>query len=222
MVIPNCALLRQDNFWTPIDKAPIHPIYNAPDLEDPPRTIDWPAFRETFQRFKSPEPFASGQPESSEIVPSSLTFNGALPDELLDEWRSRFKRLEKERMLQGIKIEWRIVEGFVLYYEPEIIKDLNLSILLRSPGHVLQKRRDGRQYLHSDGTVWDSPPEHWEQMSYPAYIRAHAHLFHNGDVNWGSPIESFNLTLLDGEGTERNMSFEEFFTTAASAIFQVS
>ncbi|KAG8719680.1 ribosylnicotinamide kinase [Ceratobasidium sp. 394] len=228
-VIPECALLRQDmadtiskNFWTPIDKVPKHPVYNRPDLEDPPGTIDWPAFREAFKRFRSDEPFVGDQPESSDTGPSSSSLDATLPDELLDEWRSRFRRVEKERMRQGVQIEWRIVEGFVLYYEPEIITDLDVSILLRSSGHVLRKRSCGRQYFHSDGTVWVASPEHWDRISYPAYIRAHEHLFHNGDVDRGTPIESYNLTMLDGQGTERNMSFEEFFTTAASAILWAS
>ncbi|KAG8774886.1 hypothetical protein FRC12_001775 [Ceratobasidium sp. 428] len=69
----------------PIDKVPIHPIYNVPDLEDPPGTIDWSAFREEFQRFRSPDPFVSNQPELSDT--SSLMFDTTLPNELLDEWR---------------------------------------------------------------------------------------------------------------------------------------
>ncbi|KAG8736484.1 ribosylnicotinamide kinase, partial [Ceratobasidium sp. 414] len=204
----------------PIDKIPLHPVYNVPDLEDPPGTIDWPAFREAFKRFRSAEPFVSDQPESSDTGSSSSSFDATLPDGLLDEWRSRFRRVEEERMRQGVKVEWRIVEGFVLYYEPDIIKDLDVPILLRSPSHVLRERSYGRQYLHTDGTVWVAPPEHWDRISYPAYIRAHAHLFHDGDVDRGAPIEIYNLTMLDGQGTERNMSFEEFFTTAASAILQ--
>ncbi|KAG8715278.1 ribosylnicotinamide kinase, partial [Ceratobasidium sp. 395] len=104
----------------------------------------------------------------------------------------------------------------------EIIKDLDVAILLRSPGHILKKRNNGRQYQHSDGTVWVASSEHWDRISYPAYIRGHAHLFHNEDVEQGSPVGSLNLTMLDGEGTERNMSFEEFFTTAASTILRAS
>ncbi|KAG8683180.1 ribosylnicotinamide kinase [Ceratobasidium sp. 395] len=219
-VIPGCSLLRQDNFFTPIDKVPIHPIYNVPDLEDPPGTIDWSAFREEFQRFRSPDPFVSNQPELSDT--SSLMFDTTLPNELFDEWKSRFRQLKEKRICQGVKIEWRIVEGFVLYYEPEIINYLDVAILLRSPGHILRKRSSGRQYEQSDGTVWVASSEHWDRITYPAYIRAQAHLFQNEDVEQGSLVDSFNLTMLDGEGTERNMPFEEFFTTVASMILRAS
>ncbi|KAG8778977.1 ribosylnicotinamide kinase [Ceratobasidium sp. 428] len=219
-MIPGCSLLRQDNFWVPIDEAPIHPVHNIPDPEDPPGAIDWPAFREEFKRLRLPDPFMSNQPESSDT--SSSMFNATLPDGLLDEWRNRFRQLKEERLRQGVNIEWRIVEGFVLYYEPEIINDLDVAILLHSPGHILRKRNNGRQYVYSDGTVWNASFEHWDRISYPAYIHGHAHLFQNEDVERGSLIDSFNLTMLEGEGTERNMSFEEFFATAANIILQAS
>ncbi|KAG9087635.1 ribosylnicotinamide kinase [Ceratobasidium sp. UAMH 11750] len=136
---------------------------------------------------------------------------GTLPDGLLGDWRNRFRKVQEERMSQGMKIEWRIVEGFVLYYDPEIIKGLDVPVFLRSPSHVLQKRSSGRECPQSDGTVWVAPPNYWDQLTYPAYIRAHSHLFHDGDVDQGTAIKSFNLIVLDGEGTERNLSFEEFF-----------
>ncbi|KAG8774887.1 hypothetical protein FRC12_001776 [Ceratobasidium sp. 428] len=78
------------------------------------------------------------------------------------------------------------------------------------------------QFAPVDGTVWVASSEHWDRITYPAYIRAHAHLFQNEDVEQGSLVDSFNLTMLDGEGTERNMPFEEFFTTVASMILRAS
>ncbi|KAG9087636.1 ribosylnicotinamide kinase [Ceratobasidium sp. UAMH 11750] len=206
----------------PSDQVPIHPIYGIPDADDPPGAIDWPRFREEFKRFRSNQPFADDHPKSGESSMSSLSFGPVLPDNLLSEWRSRFREVERVRMRQGVKIEWRIVEGFLLYYEPEITQALDLSMFLRSPERVLKRRRQEREYVCSDGTPWVDPPGYWDQITYPAYIRGHSHLFHNGDVDWGTPVESFDLMVLDGEGTDRNLSFEEFFTSTASAILRVS
>ncbi|QRW11898.1 nicotinamide riboside kinase [Ceratobasidium sp. AG-Ba] len=219
-MIPGCMILRQDDFWTPIDETPMHPVANLRDLEDPPTAIDWPAFREAFKRFRSNRPFDDSHSKSSDTSTPSLNFSGKIANSSLKEWRSRFKRLQQEQMQRGIKIEWRLVEGFLLYYEPEIMKSLDLSIFLRSPGHVLQRRRQGRKYIHSDGTIHIDPPEQWDLISYPAYIRGHKHLFRDGNVETGSPLEPLNLVMLEGEGTERNMTFEEFFVTAANAILQ--
>ncbi|KAG9080595.1 ribosylnicotinamide kinase, partial [Ceratobasidium sp. 370] len=210
------------DFWAPSDEIPIHPVYGVPDLEDPPTTIDWPVFREVFKRLRSAEPFEYSCPEWSGAGSPLPLSTGTLPDSMLDEWGNQFRQVEKERMSQGIKVEWRIVEGFVLYYEPDIIKDIDVPIFLRSPGHVLQKRGSGRQCPQIDGTVWVAPPEYWDQLTYPAYIRAHSHLFRDGDVEQGNPIEFFNLVVLDGEGTERNLSFQDIFTMTASAILRAS
>ncbi|KAG8719682.1 ribosylnicotinamide kinase [Ceratobasidium sp. 394] len=148
-LIPGCAVLRQDDFWTPSDQVPIHPIYGIPDADDPPGAIDWPRFREEFKRFRSNQPFADDHPKSGESSISSLSFGPVLPDNLLSEWRSRFREVERVRMRQGVKIEWRIVEGFLLYYEPEITQALDLSMFLRSPERVLKRRRQEREYVCS-------------------------------------------------------------------------
>jgi nicotinamide/nicotinate riboside kinase len=36
-----------------------------------------------------------------------------------------------------------------------------------------------------EGTLWRDPPHYWEQIVYPAYVRAHKHLFEGGDVENG-------------------------------------
>ncbi|KAG9118888.1 ribosylnicotinamide kinase [Ceratobasidium sp. 392] len=115
-IIPGCTVLHQDDFWTPLEEAPIHPVHGIPDPEGPPGAIDWPRFKEAFKRFRSTQPFVDNHPKSSESTPSPSS-SLVLPDGSPDEWRSRFKQVEKERMHQGIKIEWRIVEGFLLYYD---------------------------------------------------------------------------------------------------------
>jgi len=35
------------------------------------------------------------------------------------------------------------------------------------------------------GGVWTDPPKYFEQIVYPAYVKAHAHIFDNGDVEDG-------------------------------------
>lgn len=35
----------------------------------------------------------------------------------MSEWRDRFQKVEAECRAKGVNIEWRIVEGFVLFYD---------------------------------------------------------------------------------------------------------
>ena len=48
--------------------------------------------------------------------------------------------------------------------------------------------------------VWQSPPLYWERIVYPAYKRAHEHLFKDGDVEDGELIPGVvkNLRILEG------------------------
>jgi len=57
------------------------------------------------------------------------------------------------------------------------------------------------EYLADDGEVpWQLPPNYWEQIAYPAYIRAHTHVFKGGDVENGDLVGDVidGVTLLEG------------------------
>jgi nicotinamide/nicotinate riboside kinase len=35
----------------------------------------------------------------------------------------------------------------------------------------------------ADGYIWSDPPNYWENVVWPAYLKAHKHLFVDGDIN---------------------------------------
>ena len=54
-----------------------------------------------------------------------------------------------------------------------------------------------------EGALWRDPPQYWEQIVWPAYVRAHARML-GGDVEHGRPTDAVpGLVLLDG--LERSM-----------------
>lgn len=72
-----------------------------------------------------------------------------------------------------------------------------------------------------DGEAWAEPPNYWEQIAYPSYVLAHSHLFHEGGVETGDVSQKaseLGLLILDGQGTKKNMSFEDLFRITASAV----
>lgn len=42
----------------------------------------------------------------------------ALPEHMVNEWRKKFRDIKDEWLSRGVRIEWHIIEGFVLYYDP--------------------------------------------------------------------------------------------------------
>ncbi|KAB5595034.1 hypothetical protein CTheo_1495 [Ceratobasidium theobromae] len=201
---------------------PLHPVYNLPDLEDAPTTIKWPKFRAAVKEMKlMAGSMAIGKPGDS----GGRQEFDALPEHMVNEWRKKFRDIKDEWLSRGVRIEWHIIEGFVLYYDPEVVKSLDIRFFLRSPGSVLKRRRESRRYVQPDGTVWVDPPHFWEHLAYPAYIRSHSHFFCNGDIEQGAPSQeakSANLIMLEGEGTAQGLSPQDIFQRAAHVILQES
>lgn len=71
-----------------------------------------------------------------------------------------------------------------------------------------------------EGTLWRDPPHYWEQIVYPAYVKAHAHLFVSGDLENG-PLEpeaqeKRRIELLEAD----KMSMAELLDATCSAILE--
>ncbi|KAF8600305.1 P-loop containing nucleoside triphosphate hydrolase protein [Ceratobasidium sp. AG-I] len=226
-VLPGCSILHQDDFWADPENIPMHPEYNLPNAEDAEFAIEWPRFRAEVARFKSgpsSDNTSDSDSSNSELNPGLDKFSSSyssLSNKVMTEWRDSFRQVEKNWLKKGVQIEWRIVEGFFLFYDPQVVEHLDMQIFLRSPRHVLQQRRRNRTYTYPNGETWVDPPKYWEQIAYPGYVRAHSHLFHDGDVDAGSltpKAKTAGLVVLDGQGTKQNLPFEELFSTTASAV----
>jgi len=94
----------------------------------------------------------------------------------------------------GERVVWGLVDGFLLYWDQEIVDTLDAKILLRVPYDVLKERRSERsgyataEQMNSEGSFWKDPPGYFDQLVYPAYVDAHRHMFTNGDIDRGSPL----------------------------------
>ncbi|KAI9600635.1 hypothetical protein H4Q26_000424 [Puccinia striiformis f. sp. tritici PST-130] len=72
---------------------------------------------------------------------------------------------------------------------PETHDDLNVSAnavevdVTKESYEVLKERRRIRQTYHTaDGMTWQDPPGYWDQIIWPAYLKAHGHMFKEGLV----------------------------------------
>jgi nicotinamide/nicotinate riboside kinase len=53
-----------------------------------------------------------------------------------------------------------------------------------------------------EGALWRDPPHYWEQIVWPAYLRAHRDVFVNGDVETGrSSGKIGGLVVVEGMNT---------------------
>lgn len=60
-----------------------------------------------------------------------------------------------------------------------------------------------------EGSLWQDPPNYWENIVWPAYLRAHAPIFDNGDAEDGQSNGTVpELFVLEGENTGMTVLFE--------------
>lgn len=203
-ILPNCFIIHQDDFAPPQELIPMHPVYQVQDWDDAPGAIDWPRLRASLKQVKEggslpKEHYSHDHLNEQKEVPVS--------QETLDQWSKQFKDVSKQWSDKGFEVIWALLDGFLLYWDSEVVGYLDAKIFLRIPEEILRKRRHERHGYHTavqsdpEGSLWRDPPNYWEQIVYPAYVRAHEHLFAGGDVENGEINSKYDdLLVLPGEG----------------------
>lgn len=210
-ILPGSVIIHQDDFAPPQELVPMHPIHRVQDWDSPTGAISWDKFIAFLRRVK-----ATGEIPSGHRSHDHLNEQEDIPiaEEFKDSWAAEFQKIKQEHETReaGTKIMWAIVDGFLLYWNLDVIAELDVRIMLRVPHDVLEKRRHERHGYHTaEGDLWRDPPNYWGQIIYPAYLEAHRDVFANGDVEHGVPTDKVKgLVLLDtlemtmGEAVDRS------------------
>ncbi|KAG5734515.1 Nicotinamide riboside kinase [Termitomyces sp. T112] len=186
-ILPDSVIIHQDDFAPPQELVPIHPIYEVQDWDAAPGAILWPKLVNFLRGVK-----ATGKIPNDHRSHDHLNEQKEIKidDEVRDRWIEVFEAIQKQREQQGEKVIWGLVDGFLLYWNQEVIDEIDVRVFLRVPEPVLRKRRHERHGYHTaEGSLWRDPPGYWEQIVYPAYVDAHRDVFIGGDVEKGLPGE---------------------------------
>ncbi|KAJ7502854.1 P-loop containing nucleoside triphosphate hydrolase protein, partial [Mycena galericulata] len=190
------------DFAPPQEQVPMHPVHNVQDWDAAPGAIAWPRMISFLREVKA----------TGEIPPDHRSHDHLneqkdipIPVDVRDRWVSVFEGLAAKRAADGgEQIVWGLVDGFLLYWHPEVIEQLDVRIYLRVPHDALRQRRHERHGYHTavqsdpEGTLWRDPPLYWEQIVYPAYVDANREVFENGDVEKGAATGKVkDLVLLE-------------------------
>jgi len=198
-IIPDSFIIHQDDFAPPEETLPIHPTLGQ-DWDSAPTAIDWPRLREFLRTVKR-----TARLPDEHISHDHL--NEQKPVELGDSLAARCKeeitRVQKEvEAASGVRVVWGVVDGFLLYWDPEVVDTLDARIFIRAPYDIIKERRAERsvyytaEQMNSEGTFWKDPPEYFEKLVYPAYVDAHRSMFTDGDIEHGSTLLS-GLVLIE-------------------------
>ncbi|THH09450.1 hypothetical protein EW145_g2016 [Phellinidium pouzarii] len=212
--IPNSIIIHQDDFAPPQELVPIHPEYNVQDWDDAPGAIDWPRLRSFLKEVKQTGAIPDSHKSHDHLNEQK---NVPLSDNIFGQWRSKFEDIANKFEENGENVIWGLVDGFLLYWDEEVFNALDARIFLRVRHDILKKRRHERHGYHTavqsdpEGTLWRDPPQYFERIVYPAYVRAHERVFSDGDVEAGASSGFVQrLTLIESD----RMSMDEMFEKA--------
>ncbi|KAF7428531.1 ribosylnicotinamide kinase [Pleurotus ostreatus] len=196
-ILPNSVIIHQDVRYSPMEEVPLHPVHGVQDWDSAPGAISWARMVTFLRHVKEtgvipPDHRSHDHLNEQQVVP--------VPDELADKWRAHFQALQQKLEAETKeKIIWGLVDGFLLYWNHDVVDQLDVKFFLRVPHDALKKRRHDRHGYHTaEGALWRDPPQYWENIVYPAYVEAHRHLFVDGDVEHGKlASDADKLVLLE-------------------------
>ncbi|BEJ15182.1 hypothetical protein CspHIS471_0409490 [Cutaneotrichosporon sp. HIS471] len=198
-LLPDAVLLHQDDFCPPEKYIPVHPEHGVQDWDDPETCIDWPRLRGALQRVRE-----TGRVEYTSNDHLNKQAEVGVDATVAAQWRERFAETRA--------VQWILVDGFVLYWDEAVADTLDVKLLLRVPKETLRARRDERSYAlqHADdaaaGTVWEDPPGYFDNIVYPAYVKAHVGVFKGGDVEDGDAHPDSGVVLIHPPHGEEGMT----------------
>ncbi|KAI0256448.1 P-loop containing nucleoside triphosphate hydrolase protein [Lactifluus subvellereus] len=190
-ILPDSFIVHQDDFAPPQATLPIHPTLGQ-DWDTAPTAIAWPrlrAFLHTVKRIARIPDDHTSHDHLNHQKPVSLD------DAVAARCKAEIAAAQADaEAAASARIVWGLVDGFLLYWDQEVVDTLDTRIFLRVPYDVLKERRSERsgyataEQMNAEGAFWKDPPGYFEQLVYPAYVDAHRSIFTDGDVEGGSPL----------------------------------
>jgi len=218
-ILPGNTIIHQDDFAPPQELVPMHPVYGVQDWDSPAGCIQWDRMVSFLNKVRAtggkipPEHYSHDHLNEQKEVPVSPG--------VIERWAEEFRRIGEEREKEGERVVWRLLDGFLLYWNREVVDHIDVRVLLRAPHDVLRQRRHERHGYHTaEGELWRDPPNYWEQIVWPAYIEAHKHVFENG--NWESGASSGNvedLLIIDELETGMTRAVNEACEKIKQAVY---
>ncbi|KIY71114.1 P-loop containing nucleoside triphosphate hydrolase protein [Cylindrobasidium torrendii FP15055 ss-10] len=198
-IIPDSVIIHQDDFAPPQELVPIHPVHNVQDWDAPQGAIQWDRLIDFLRTVKKtgiipPEHYSHDHLNEQKDIP--------VEDAVKEKWRKEFELIKQRKSEEGVRIVWGLVDGFLLYWHPDVIAELDVKIFLRVPEATLKERRHQRHGYHTavqtdpEGSLWRDPPTYWEDVVWPAYVEAHTDMFADGDIEHGEPTDKVKGVLV--------------------------
>ncbi|KAK9487985.1 P-loop containing nucleoside triphosphate hydrolase protein [Lipomyces starkeyi] len=171
-VLPKSFILHEDDFYKPETEIP---VVNGIEDWDCPEAIDFIALRAAIDYIKK-----------NRKLPDNVHYkedqNNLGTPPVSNEEADEIKKQVLGEDSVAENAEFCIVDGFLLFNDDVITKQLDIKFLLRAPYESLKKRREARSGYATIEGFWVDPPGYFENIVWPGYVKAHKHLFEGEDL----------------------------------------
>jgi nicotinamide/nicotinate riboside kinase len=153
----------------PLELVPVHPVHKVQDWDAAPGAIAWPCLISFLREVK-----ATGEIPADHRSHDHLNEQKDLPipEAVRARWTAVFEGLRAQRAAAGDEdVIWGLVDGFLLYWHPEVIAQLDVRIYLRVPHDVLRARRHERHGYHTAGRSQSAMFARRNPDVFPALLR---------------------------------------------------
>ncbi|KAG8624382.1 hypothetical protein KVT40_007449 [Elsinoe batatas] len=173
-IIPNTFILHEDDFYKTDTEIPFNDGVQDWDCLE---SLDLPAMEAALRHIKehgtSPPGLVSKEDQNSV---GEVNIDRAVIEYL------KKRILEKSVIHDEVKVA--IVDGFLLFAEEmKNVRDLfDVKLFLRTDYQTAKGRREARKgYVTLEG-FWEDPPGYVDKIVWPNYVKDHAFLFEDGNV----------------------------------------
>jgi nicotinamide/nicotinate riboside kinase len=177
---PHAFILHEDDFYKTDADIPVKKVADGRELQDWDclESLDLEGLRSMLAFLKVEGRVKDGF-ESKED--KNAVGNVKIDMQIVDGWKDNFARATVGKPLVKIAI----IDGFLLFSEEmkQVRELFDVRLLLRLDYDTVKRRREGRMgYVTLEG-FWEDPKGYVDLIVWPNYIKDHAFLFKNGDVN---------------------------------------
>ncbi|RUS16471.1 P-loop containing nucleoside triphosphate hydrolase protein [Endogone sp. FLAS-F59071] len=176
-ILPNAVIVHQDDFFKPESDIPIDPTTKLFNW-DCPSALDLPSFVRVLRHVHAEGTLPSSY-ESKEDRNEPTKNAVAVSEERLTVFRERVR----EMLGENGDDDWAfvIVDGFMLYYHEDVMRELDARVFVRSSYEVLKRRREARKVYATIEGYWADPPGYFDAIVWPEYLKWNQHLFESAD-----------------------------------------
>ena len=109
------------------------------------------------------------------------------------------------------------IDGIILYHEnSNLVDKFEVKLMMRARYQDLKKRREARNGYVTLSDFWVDPPNYFDEIVWPGYVKTHHYLFDDGNVEGKLNNQANDLGIHTPQSLDNNM--EQLLNWAVSII----